>query len=82
MPWEADRTPGFSSIKITRDILDPRGIFAQIRYGGGTISVELMNTKDWQVAAEVAAEMNAQGIMARIEETERGLIISRDRLGC
>jgi len=82
MPWEADRTPGFSFIKITRDILDPRGIFAQIRYGGGTISVELMNTKDWQVAAEVAAEMNAQGIMATISETACGLIIRRDRLGC
>ena len=81
MPWEADRTPGFSSIKITRDILDPRGIFARIRYGGGTISVELMNTKDWQVAADVAAEMNAQGIMARISETAGGLIIRRDRVG-
>lgn len=82
MPWEADRTPGFSSINTTREILEPRGVSAEIRYGGGTISVELMDTKDWLVAAEVAAEMNAQGIRARIEETENGLIISRDPRGC
>jgi hypothetical protein len=77
MPWEADRTPGFSSIRITGEIL-PHDVSAKIRYGRGTISVELENTKDWRVAAEVAAELNAQGIMARIEETESGLKISRD----
>lgn len=77
MPWGADRTPGFSSVRISREILDPRGIYYSIRYGFGTIEVELTNTKDQSIAEEVVADMKSQGIDAIIEETTNGLLIKR-----
>jgi hypothetical protein len=78
MPWQADSTPGFSSIRITTEILNPKGIYYGIRYRYGTIEeVELTNTKDRKIAEEVALDMKSQGIDTVIEETPTGLIIKR-----
>jgi hypothetical protein len=80
MPWIADPTPGFSSVRIQKEILDPHGIYYSIRYGFGTIEVELTNTKEWRFAHDVAEDMRSQGIDAEVIETERGFIIQR-RMG-
>lgn len=77
MPWVADPTPSFSSIRIRREILDPQGIHYRICYGFGTIEVELTNTKGWRFAHDVAEDMRSQGIDAEVIETERGFIIRR-----
>jgi hypothetical protein len=76
MPWEADRTPGFSIVRIQREILDPKGIRYGFKYGSGTIEVELV-TKDRNIAEEVALDMKSQGIDTIIEETKTGLLIKR-----
>jgi hypothetical protein len=77
LPFVADETPGFSSIRISREILDPYGIYYSIRYGSGTIEVELTNTKEWRFAHGVAEDMRSQGIETEVIETERGFIIQR-----
>jgi hypothetical protein len=77
LPWIADPTPGFSSIRISRKILGPYGIYYSIRYGSGTIEVELTNTKEWRFAHEVAEDMRSQGIDAEVVETAKGFIIQR-----
>jgi hypothetical protein len=77
MPFVADETPGFSSIRISREILDPYGIYYSIRYWFGTIEVELTNTKEWRFAHDVAQDMRSQGIDTEVVETESGFIIQR-----
>ncbi len=77
MPWVADPTPGFSSVGIQQEILNPYGIHYGIRYGSGTIEVELTNTKEWRFAHDVAEDMRSQGIDAEVIETARGFIIQR-----
>lgn len=77
MAWEADETPGFSSVRISREILNPYGIYYNIRYGSGTIEVELTNTKESRFAHDVAEDMRSQGISTEIIETEPGFIIRR-----
>lgn len=78
MPYIADNTPSFSSVRIQREILDPFGIYYSIHYGFGTIEVELTNTKEWRFAHDVAEDMRSQGIKTRVIETKRGFIIKRD----
>lgn len=78
MPYIADNTPSFSSVRIQREILDPFGIYYIIRFGGGTIEVELTNTPGWGVAHEVAEDMRSQGIKTSVIETKCGFIIKRD----
>ena len=76
MPWEADRTPGFSIVRIQREILEQKGIRYGWKYGGGTIEIEILS-KDRSIAEEVAADMKAQDIETTIEETPNGLLIKR-----
>ena len=77
MPWVADSTPGFSSVRIQREILDPYGIHYGIRYGFGTIEIELVNTKEWRFPHDVAEDMRSQGIKTEVIETEHGFICRR-----
>lgn len=77
MPWTADDTPGFSSIRIQQEILGPNGLHYSIRYGSGTIEVELTNTKEWRFAHDVAEDMRSQGIEAEVLETAKGFLIRR-----
>lgn len=78
MGWEDDRTPGFSAIRIQRDILGPSGVPYRIKYGSGTISVELMDTTNRDIAEAVMSDMVFQGIKSTITETDHGFIISRE----
>lgn len=77
MPWIADPTPGFSSVRIQKEILDPWGIFYSIRYGFGTIEVELTNTKEWRFAHDVAEDMRSQGIETEVIETRHDFLIHK-----
>jgi hypothetical protein len=77
MSWSSDNTPGFSSVRISREILDPYGIHYKIQYGFGTISVELTNTKGWRFAHDVAEDMRSQGIETEVIETKTGFVIQR-----
>lgn len=77
MPWITDPTPGFSSIRIQREILDPYGIYYSIRYGSGTVEVELINTNERRFADEVSEDMRSQCIEAEVIETKTGFIIRR-----
>jgi hypothetical protein len=76
MPWVPDHTPGFSIVRIQREILGPRGIRCGFKYGSGTIEVELVS-KDRSIAEEVAADMQSQSIETVIEETLTGFIVKR-----
>lgn len=76
MSWEADHTPGFSVVRIQREILGPKGIRCGWKYGGGTIEVEMLSN-DRSTAEEVAEDMRSQGIDTVIKETKTGLLIKR-----
>jgi hypothetical protein len=71
MPWIADPTPAYNSCEIS-SLLVRLGLYYHIRYGFGTIEVELTSTNDQRYARMVAQDMKNQGIDSVISSTGKG----------